>query len=108
MSQFLENAVSIFETAEAGSRDGAGQDLAFLIDASGALRIVDGSGWSPEGLQAHYGASTVYQVSRTQAGLQVSGRGEGRTCVLRSESPVPQRPSVPYYPWTAPNQYLLA
>jgi hypothetical protein len=104
----MENAVSIFETAAAAPRDGASRDLAILIDAACGMRIVDGAGWSPEGLQAHYGARTIYQVSRTAGGIQVSGRGEGHTCVLRSEPPAMPQASVPVRPWTMPHQLLLA
>jgi hypothetical protein len=95
VSRFLDNAVSIFETASAAPADGNSPDLGILIDASGSLRIVDAAGWSPETLAAHYGARTVYHVTHTAGGVQVRGRSDGHTCVLESEAPVAPRRLFP-------------
>jgi hypothetical protein len=87
VSRFLEDAVHIFETASNAPRDGSSQDLAILLDSAGALRIVDADGWAPEALEFHYGARTVYQVTRGRDGVRVSGRSQGRRCTLSSKNP---------------------
>ena len=87
MSRFWEDAVRVFETASQAPRDDASGDLGILIDTSGGLRIVMAEGWSPESLQSHYGAGTVYCVSQKAGGVRVEGRGQGVSCVLRSQKP---------------------
>ena len=97
VDRFWQDAVSVFETArgalgkgsvheEVAREDGA-SELNILIDSSGVVRIVAGEGWQPEALQAHYGARTVYQVTRTARGVRVTGRSGPERCVLESAAP---------------------
>jgi hypothetical protein len=83
VSRFLDDAVSVFETAAAG---GANAEFGILLDTAGALRIVPAAGWRPETLQAHYGAATVYHVSRTADGVRVSARSGEMRCVFQSQT----------------------
>ena len=86
MSRFLDDAVRIFETASAGAGSPS-SELGILLDGAGGLRIVDAAGWNPEALRLHYGARTLYQVTRRGAGVEVAGNGPGHSCLLRSEAP---------------------
>lgn len=88
--------MQIFETAKAGTGN---TELGILIGADGALRIVEAAGWSPEAMQQHYGARTLYHVTRNQDGVSVNGLGPGGTCALHSEAArIPHRHSpVPQY-----------
>jgi hypothetical protein len=94
---FLKNAAAILATAEAAPRDGQSPDVAILVGADGALRVVDGAGWHPEALQAHYAVREVYQVTRTPGGVKLRARSGGRSCELTSESPAPAARFVPHY-----------
>lgn len=87
MNRFWEDAVSVFETARNIPREDAAGELNILIDGAGALRIVTGQGWQPEALRAHYGARTVYQVTRTTDGVRVAGQSTAGNCVLQSAKP---------------------
>jgi hypothetical protein len=102
--------MQVFETASNAPRDGSSSDLGVLIDHSGALRIVAAEGWTPESLQSHYGARTVYHVRHTPAGVCVDGRGDGVSCTLRASQPVPSRSGLPAgIPlYTVVSQKLLA
>ena len=79
---FYDDAVQVFETAS-GAAEPA--DLGILIGDDGALRIVTAEGWRPEALQAHYGARTVFQVTRTSASVRVVARSANQTCTLQSD-----------------------
>lgn len=87
MNRFWEDAVSVFETARNIPREDAAGELNILIDGAGALRIVTGQGWQPEALRAHYGARTVYQVTRTADGVKVAGQSTAGNCILQSAKP---------------------
>lgn len=76
---FFDDAQQVFETAAHGS--GAAQ-FGILVDDAGALRIVDAEGWRPEALQAHYGARTVFQVTRGDTGVRVAALSGRRSCTL--------------------------
>jgi hypothetical protein len=97
VSRFLEDAERVLETASINPADGGMAGLAILIDAWGGMRMVDGSGWRPEALEAHYGAKTVYQVTRTPGGVRVTGRSGSQSCTLESARPSPPPPAV--MPW---------
>src|SRR5690348_11392889 len=60
--------------------------LGILLDDAGALRIVDGAGWRPDTLQAHYGSRTVFQVTRGAGSVRVAARSGSRSCTLASEN----------------------
>jgi hypothetical protein len=48
------------------------------------LRIVTTQGWSAEGLQAHYGANAVYQLTHTPETVRLEARAPGMSCTLRA------------------------
>ena len=110
MSRFWNDAMQVFETASCAPRDGSSPELGILIDHSGALRIVTAEGWSSEGLQAHYGARTVYHVRHTREGVFVDGRGPGMSCSLHGRQPALPAPGLPAgIPlYTVVSQKLLA
>jgi hypothetical protein len=83
VSRFLDDAVSVFETASGG---GEAAEIAILLDTAGAVRIVPAEGWQPEALQAHYGAEAVYHVSRTADGVRVRGRSGEMRCAFQSQT----------------------
>jgi hypothetical protein len=95
VSRFLEDAERVLETANVAPAHCGMADMAILIDAWGGMRIVDAAGWRPEALEAHYGAKTVYQVTRTPGGVRVTGRSGGRSCVLESARPSPPPSAMP-------------
>ena len=88
MNRFWQDAVSIFETARNAPPEGGNCELNILIDDAGGLRIVTEAGWRPEALAAHFGASTVYQVTHTADGVRVAGRSLSARCVLEAAMPV--------------------
>jgi hypothetical protein len=102
MSRFWDDALQVLENAACAHSAGGRSDVAVLIDHAGGLRIVAAEGWSPEGLESHYGASAVYRVSHGAAGVCVEGRGAGVSCTLRHQDAI--APSlrlplgVPMYP----------
>jgi hypothetical protein len=83
VSQLFADAVRVFETAAQGSEANFG----ILLDSQGALRIVPSDGWRPEALREHYGAASVFQVTRGPSGLRVEGRSAAYSCVLSSRTP---------------------
>lgn len=87
MDRFWHDAVSVFETASSAPAGIETVGLNILIGGDGALRIVSGDGWQPEALRAHYGARTVYQVTRSAGGVKVAGHSLNQNCVLQSASP---------------------
>jgi hypothetical protein len=89
MSRFWRDAMQVMESASASPAAGSASNLALVFDHSGALRIVMQEGWTAEGLRAHYGAGTVYQVTHTPQGVCVEGRAPGLSCTLRSCRPAP-------------------
>jgi hypothetical protein len=82
MDRFWQDAVQVLETATQGHAD-----LAVLVDRCGALRIVDGAGWRPDALQAHYGARTVFQVSHNGPSTRVTGRRDRHSCSIETSRP---------------------
>jgi hypothetical protein len=93
---FFDDVVRVFETAE-GGREPA--EVGILVDDAGLLRIVEADGWCPEALQAHYGARTVYQVTRGRDEVRVAARSGRQTCMLSSVGQVISLPaSAPQAP----------
>src|SRR5437899_1884289 len=80
---FLENAERIFETAALGEPESG--DLAILIGQDGAIRMLMGSDWPLDSLQAHHGAMAAYRVSRSGSQVRVEGKSRTGSCVLQSE-----------------------
>lgn len=89
---FFDDALHVFETA---THNIDPSDLGILIDDRGAVRVVSAEGWRPEALQAHYGARTVFQVTRTPASVRVEARSGHRSATLRSEMPAGLLAPVP-------------
>jgi hypothetical protein len=86
VKDFLQNAQSILETAT--SADGVeleSGNLAILIGQDGAIRMVMGSDWPLDSLQAHHGARAAYRVSRQASQVRVEGKSGAASCVLQSE-----------------------
>ncbi len=87
MSRFYEHATRILEAAErAGEQAG---ELTVLINHSGGIRIVQGSDWPLEALQAEHGAWMAYHVSHGEHGVKVTAREGARTCTFESQNVSP-------------------
>jgi hypothetical protein len=84
VSRFWNDALEILDTASRAPQAGSATNLAVVVERSGGLRIVAAEGWSAEGLQSHFGAAAVYQVTHTPRAVRVEGRGPGMSCTLRS------------------------
>lgn len=82
MSRLFADAIRVFETASHGT-----ENLGILVDDTGALRIVPSDGWRPESLREHYGAQSVFQISRGPSGLRVEARSGAYSCVLSAARP---------------------
>lgn len=86
MSDFLQNAERIFETAtSAAGSQSESQDFAILIGRDGAIRMVMGSDWPLYSLEAYHGAQAAYRVSRCATQVRVEGKSSTATCLLESE-----------------------
>jgi hypothetical protein len=86
VTDFLQNAESIFETAAAA--DGVELEsgsVSILISQEGSIRMVMGSDWTLESLQQHHGSKAAYRVSRSGAILRVEGKSRNGSCLLQSE-----------------------
>ena len=86
MTDFLANAERIFETAaSADSAELQSGDLAILIGQDGAIRMLMGTDWPLDSLQAHHGATAAYRVSRSGVQVRVEGKSRTGSCLLQSE-----------------------
>ena len=86
VTDFVENAQRIFETAaSAGGAELESGDLSILIGSDGAIRMLMGSDWPLDSLEAHYGARAAYRVSRHENQVRVEGKSRNARCLLRSE-----------------------
>lgn len=88
MTDLLRDAERIFETA--ASADGVeleSGNLAILIGQDGAIRMLMGTDWPLDSLQAHHGAGAAYRVSRNGSQVRVEGKSRTSSCVLESEAP---------------------
>lgn len=84
MTDFLQNAERIFETASASPES---EGLSITIGQDGAIRLLMGSDWPLDSLQAHHGAKAAYRVSRSGSQVLVEGRSRTGSCRLQSETP---------------------
>src|SRR5258708_969315 len=85
VTNFLENAERIFETA--ASANGAeleSSNLAILIDQDGAIRLLVDSDWPLDSLQAQHGGA-AYRVTRSGSKVRVEGKSRTKSCLLESE-----------------------
>ena len=86
MGAFLENAQKILDVARQADAGGLKpSDLAFVVEASGQIRILADPGWSLAGLSAHYGASMSYRLRLDSNHLRVDGKSSGTVCQLSAE-----------------------
>lgn len=88
MSRFVDNAVQIFDAAEAAVRSGhTASDMTILIGAEGGIRMVADSDWPLDSLQAHHGARMAYRVSQSASAVRVEGRAGAQTCLFETGKP---------------------
>ncbi|MDQ6663088.1 MAG: hypothetical protein M3Z23_01690 [Acidobacteriota bacterium] len=87
MSQFLDQARHLWDVAGAAVSSGA-PDAAhtILIHPENGIRIVSGSDWPLDSLQALHGAGTAYRVTCSEGRTRVEGRTRGQSCVLATET----------------------
>lgn len=86
MTDFLQNAERIFETAtSAQGMELESGNVAILIGQDGGIRMLMGSDWPLHSLEAHYGAQAAYRIIRTADQVRVEGKSRAATCVLESE-----------------------
>ena len=85
MTDFLQNAERIFETAASTHSEPKSGDLAIVIGQDGAIRMLMGSDWPLASLQAHHGARAAYRVSRSGSQVRVEGKTRTGSCLLQSE-----------------------
>ena len=84
MSRFLQDAVGIFDAAIRAAGEDALPDMAILIDSLGGIRVMDAAGWHPESLRQHYGARSVFQITRMAGAVRVTGRSGAQRCLLET------------------------
>ena len=84
MSRFLQDAVGIFDAAVRAAGEDALPDVAILMDSLGGIHVMDAAGWHPESLRQHYGARTVFQITRMAGAVRVTGRSGAQRCVLET------------------------
>jgi hypothetical protein len=104
MSQFLENASRILETALSAAAGGGGNELAIVVTRAGGLHVVSTPGWTLPALQAHYGAQTAYRVTRAGNRVLVEGRSGTRSCLLSAER---ERRTAPRLSSVCPSYQVL-
>jgi len=85
VSRFLQDAVSILDTASAES-DNPQSEFAILIDRHNGFRIVEGAGWQLEALRNDYHATTAFLVKRTPDSVSVTAQNGSERCDLRRSS----------------------
>jgi hypothetical protein len=81
MDAFLQHAEDILAVAAAGG--GRSSDVAIVVDRQGAIRMVEPSGWSLAGLEAHYGAASVFKVEQRGPAVRVEGWERDQRCLLQ-------------------------
>ena len=85
MSQFFENARSIFEAAELASRAGqVPSDLTILIGAEGGIHMVADSDWPLDRLLEHRGARAAYRVGEQDGKVHLEGCSSSQSCRMET------------------------
>ncbi len=95
VNSLLHYADQIFDTAREGTED---CEVAILVQAGGAIRMIPAAGWSPEALRLHHGAGAVYRVSRNGPCVRVEAQAAGQRCELRSDPGLVAFTSCPALP----------
>lgn len=113
MSRFLDNAASIFETAESGAEAGMmPSDVTILVGVEGGIRVVAGtSDWPLDSLRTTRGAEMAYRISSASGRVRVEGRSRSESCLMETEAR-PQAAAFilrdqPRYTLVNPTAYLL-
>lgn len=83
MRGFLQQAEDILDVAASG--DSSLQDMVFVMDRQGGMRMLDASGWSLPALSAEYGATAVYKVERRGAAVRVEGWNGFERCLVQRD-----------------------
>jgi hypothetical protein len=78
VSDLLRKAEQVLEIALRGD-----QDVAIVMEASGAIRMLDPTGWSLVALAAESGAATVFKVERRAGALRVEGWDGTERCLIQ-------------------------
>jgi hypothetical protein len=88
VTNLLRDAERILETAAftEGVELESG-NLAILIGQDGAIRMLMGTDWPLESLQAQHSSRAAYRVRRLGSHVRVEGRSRTGSCVLESEAP---------------------
>jgi len=82
VSRLWQDAAAILETASA-QRESAPADFAIVVDGRNGIRMLDGTGWQLEALQAEYQAATAFLVTRTQTTVNIQARSGSDRCALQ-------------------------
>jgi hypothetical protein len=89
VSQFIENAREIFETAENSVAAGnSSEEYTILLGSAegGGIRMIANSDWSLGALQEAHGAQQAYRVSRLNGRVVVDGCDRQRSCHMEGIS----------------------
>jgi len=113
VSRFLDNAASIFETAESTIEAGlVPSEMTILVGLEGGVRLIsDGSDWPLDTLRASCGAEMAYRVSRAGDRVRVEGRAGSQSCIIETEARQQTIPAMlrdqPRYTLVNPTVFLL-
>jgi len=77
----------ILETALAAAEDDC--CLLLVLGPAGEIRVIDGAGWSWEGLRSEYGPVAAYRVRRDSGRVVVEGMQGRERCRLERPLPLP-------------------
>ena len=61
--------------------------MTILVGRECGLRIIAGSDWPLDSLGRVHGAEMAYRLSRSNSGIQLEGKTQGRRCVLETARP---------------------
>ena len=87
MSQFIQNAREIFETAENSAAAGnSSEEYTILLGSAegGGIRMIANSDWSLGALQEAHGSEQAYRVSRLNGRVIVDGCDRQRSCHMEA------------------------
>jgi hypothetical protein len=101
VSAFLKHAEEILETARQNRTEDCW--FAILVSRDGRIQILASPDGELEPLRIHYGAEAAYRITRRAGAVQLEGRREGETCILRAGPTEWPRRLCPEFP-----QYQLA
>lgn len=86
MTDLLERAAQILETAQACSAAGSEGEWTMLAGREGGWQLVAGADQEPGALALLRGAAQVLRVRRRGATVQVEAWESGRRCVLEARA----------------------